>query len=451
MKSKKTNKRAHEPTSTTKKYTRHYRTKVLEYAEAISIRAASKEFGVPEGTIQVWRHRLRKLTGNIPQSQDQKPTNKETSGNHFAVDSGTTPPSKGRVTGCPAKGRRYPPKLRAEILEYAEANSVGEASREYSVASGTIYSWRDQARRKAGHTKLPEANEAGVSQAVPFEQKTEMITPEDRDQAVLKVWRRNQGLGPSQIKNMLKRAGWKLSVATVRNIMAEHGYVPPKMKAKEHQGRYEATRPRELYHLDFYHFHVHKQKQVLLFILDDFSRFIAGWALVKSENADAVIDAFERAIAQYGKPERAMSDRGSAFHSWKGLSRFERMLEDYEINFHLAQEPQTNGKVEALNAAFQKECLRHHEFLDLTDASRAIGKWVERFNHFRTHHGLGGVLVPADRFYGLADRTLKMIELGHGADALDILNPEGRGLEIFRVVSYGGNPQVFLMGKKIVG
>ena len=51
MKSKKTNKRAHEPTSTTKKYTRHYRTKVLEYAEANSIRAASKEFGSPEGTI----------------------------------------------------------------------------------------------------------------------------------------------------------------------------------------------------------------------------------------------------------------------------------------------------------------------------------------------------------------------------------------------------------------
>ena len=88
-----------------------------------------------------------------------------------------------------------------------------------------------------------------------------MITKEDRDQAVLKVWKNNQGLGPSQIKNMLTRPGWKLSVGTVRNIMAEHGYVPPKMKAKEHQGCYEASRPR-LYHLDFYRFPTHKQKQI---------------------------------------------------------------------------------------------------------------------------------------------------------------------------------------------
>ena len=75
---------------------------------------------------------------------------------------------------------------------------------------------------------------------------------------------------------MLKRAVWKLSVGTV-------GYVPPKMKAKEHQGRYEASPPRELCHLDFYHFHTHKLKLVLLYILDDCSRFIAGWVLVKSE------------------------------------------------------------------------------------------------------------------------------------------------------------------------
>ena len=71
--------------------------------------------------------------------------------------------------------------------------------------------------------------------------------------------------------------------------------------------------------------------------------------------------------------------------------------------------------------------------------------------HQRTHHSLGGILVPADRFYGLADRTLKMVELGQGAHALDILNPESRGLELFRVTSHGGQPQVFLMGKKILG
>ena len=90
----------------------------------------------------------------------------------------------------------------------------------------------------------------------------------------------------------------------------------------------------------FFHFHVHKQKQCVLFIEDDYSRFIAGWAMVPEEKADAVIECFESSVQRYGKPEGAMSDRGSAFHSWKGLSRFEAMLESYEIN----SEPRTEGK-----------------------------------------------------------------------------------------------------------
>jgi transposase InsO family protein len=233
--------------------------------------------------------------------------------------------------------------------------------------------------------------------------------------------------------------------------MEENGYLPPKLKRKEHQGRYEAGRPRELYHLDFFHFHVHKQKQCVLFIEDDFSRFIAGWVLVPEEKADPVIECFEQSIERYGKPEGAMSDRGSAFHSWKGLSRFEAFLESYEINYYLAREAAVNGKVEALNASFQKECLRQQEFMDLTDAARAIGHWVHHYNHSRTHHGLGGLLVPADRFYGLVEHTLRRMEQGQGAHTLDMLSPDNRGLELLRVVSYGGKPQVWLMGEKLLG
>jgi transposase InsO family protein len=266
------------------------------------------------------------------------------------------------------------------------------------------------------------------------------------------IWKEHPGYGPSQIKNMLRRnKGLKASVTTVREVMEEGGYIAPRRKTREQRGRYEAGRPRELYHLDFCHFYVHKQKQCLLFIQDDFSRFIVGWSLVPAEAADPVIACFEGSVERYGKPEAVMSDRGSAFHSWRGVSRFQKLLEEYEINFVLATEPQTNGKIEALNAAVQKECLTQYEMTDLTDAARIIGRWVEGFNHQRPHHGLGGLLVPADRFYGLADRTLELIESGQGGHALDILSPDHRGLELFRVVSHGGNPEVYLMGKKIFG
>lgn len=338
---------------------------------------------------------------------------------------------------CAARGKRYSRGIRDEILEYAAETSPEEAAAEYGVTTNSIARWRKEDARRgdepAAHLVVVDDPQA------------------QRHAEILRVWKEHPGYGPSQVRNMLRRTGLKASVTTVREVMEEHGYVAPRRKKKEHLGRYEAARPRELYHLDFVHFYVHKQKQCLLFIQDDFSRFIVGWTLVAAEAADPVITAFERAVERYGRPEAVMSDRGSAFHSWRGLSRFQALLEEHEINFVLATEPQTNGKVEALNAAFQKEVLAHYELTDLTDAARTVARWVDCYNHQRTHHGLGGLLVPADRFYGLAERTMKMIEQGQGGHALDILSPDHRGLELFRVVSHGGNAEVYLMGKKIFG
>jgi len=350
-------------------------------------------------------------------------------------------PKKKSKGGCASRGKRYSKKVKEKILEDAIADSVGDAAEKHGVSSTTIYQWI----RKVEADGAVQDSSRDIADDL-------MVSQEERDERILDMWRRHPGFGPSQVKNMLRREkGLKASVSTVSRVMEENGYLRPKMKQKERTGRYEAARPRELYHLDFFHFHIHKQKQCLLFIQDDHSRFIVGWALANTEKAEPVITCFENAVNRHGKPEGVMSDRGSAFHSWRGVSQFERLLEEYEINFYLAKEAPVNGKVEALNAAFQKECLMQREFMDLADATRAIEVWVDHFNHKRTHHGLGGLLVPADRFYGLAERTLKLIEMGQGASALEILNPECRGLELFKVVSHDGMPQVYLMGRKIFG
>ena len=349
-------------------------------------------------------------------------------------DDRAPPELKGQKGRFSRRGMRYGPAVKAEVLKCAEDKSQEDAAETYKVSLDSVRRWKRQAEREGDAVA---AKPAGVMTA---------------EEAVAAEMLEHPGFGPSQIRNQLKRnMQLKASVTTVRNMMEDHGYVAPKPRERKHLGRYEAARPRELYHLDFVHFFVHKQKQCLLFIEDDFSRFIAGWALVESESADAVIRAFEASVERYGKPEAVMSDRGSAFHSWRGLSRFEKLLEEYGIDFYLAREAAVNGKVEALNANFQKELTTRIEFTDLTDAARKTAGWVDHYNHQRTHHSLGGMLVPADRFYGLADRTLKLIEQGNGAHALDLLNPDNRGLEIFKVTSHGGKAEVFLMGKKIVG
>ncbi len=345
----------------------------------------------------------------------------------------------------PAKGKRYAPAQRKEILDYAKEHNVVKAAEKYGATETTIYEWRRALKRRKGQKGSDGENEDRAAEITLERPK------EERDRKVLSMWKQHPGYGPSQVRNMLKREGFRVSVGTVRDVMERNGYLPPSLKRRERLGRYEAARPRELYHLDFYHFHVHRQKQCVLFIEDDFSRFIAGWALVPVEAADPVIACFEQAVQRYGRPEGVMSDRGSAFHSWRGLSRFEAVLEEHESNYYLAKEAAVNGKVEALNASFQKECVEQHEFMDLTDAARGIGRWVEHYNHHRTHHGLGGLLVPADRFYGIAEQSLRRIEQGLGAKTADLTGPDHRALELFRVLSRGGRPEIWLMGEKILG
>ena len=344
----------------------------------------------------------------------------------------------------PAKGKRYSPAQRKEVLAYAKKHSVKEAAEKFGPTETSIYDWR-----RAIERRNQQAGEGGSADG-PNEILIE-DPKQERDRKIVSMWRQHPGYGPSQIRNMLKRDGFKVSVGTVRDVMERNGYLPPSLRRKEPAGRYEAARPRELYHLDFCHFHVHKQKQCVLFIEDDFSRFIAGWTMVAVEASDPLIGCFEQAVQRYGRPEGVMSDRGSAFHSWRGLSRFEALLEDYEINYFLAKEAAVNGKVEALNASFQKECIEQVEFMDLSDAARGIGHWVEHYNHRRTHHGLGGLLVPADRFYGIAEQSLRRIEQGLGAQTAELSSPDARALELFRVLSRGGKPELWLMGEKILG
>lgn len=337
-------------------------------------------------------------------------------------------------------GRRYSPAEKTQILKDADESGPKEAAEKHGCSAWSIYEWRKKLAQAAATNPQSPASEVPTNPA-----------QEERRQRILEIWRKQPGLGPSQIRNQLKREGLKASVNTVRAIMEEHGYVQPRIRRKEHTGRYEAIRPLQLFHLDFCHFHVHRQKQCLLMIVDDFSRFIPGWTLLKSEHAAGVIETFESTVGQYGKPEAVMTDRGGAFHSWNGLSQFESLLEEYGIDHYLAQEPQVNGKAEALMATVQKELIRQVEFADLSDAHHQIARWVRFYNYQRTHHGLGGLLVPADRFHGWHEQTLQRIEQGHGADFQDLLDPEGRGLELFKVISKGGQPAVYLMGRKVFG
>lgn len=429
------------------RYTPAQREQALLKAQAIGPSAAGKELGLPAGTIAYWQNQARKKSpaeSSAP-TADMSPIESPSAQPLKPIPSAVIPIAP-EPTSKPAAFERkvaklYTPSERARALEYADKEGVTVAAQKFGISRFSLYAWR---RRTELHAqgKIPDSPVVGSDEN----------HAAARDLRILSEWKAHPGLGPSQVRNQLRRAGLKVSIHTVRCVLEENGYVTPKVRREpNHDQRYEAVRPNHLWHLDFLHRHIHKQKIYVLLILDDYSRFIVGGAIWDGERVAAVQETFLSSVNRHGRPEKAMSDGGSAFYAWKGIGEFTRLLEELEVDQLIAKTPNVNGKLEVLNANIQKELFNQETFFDLGEAQRRLAAWISFYNFRRTHHALGGLLVPADRYFGRADEVLAHIEAGRNPEGLgEPIAPGERHLDLFRITSHRGQVEIHLMGQRLI-
>jgi len=414
---------------------------VLAWAAQHGVEAAVGKFGVSAPTVRSWQARdpaKGKAAGAKPRRK------------RAVAKAG----AEARAAGGPRKpaerarhGRRYSVAEKEAVLEAAVADGPTEAAKKFGTSRWSIYEWL---RRQQGAATAKEKEQALTPRSSRPRCNARRLS-EERYHLIAETWKNNQALGPRQVRNQLRRThGLRVGTSTVRKVMEEHGYVPPKITVERREvRRYEAVRPNQQVHLDFLHFFVHKAKAYLLLIEDDYSRFLVGWALCEGERAQPVIEAVDEAIRRHGKPEQMVIDGGSGFFSWRGQSQLERVCGDYGIDFIKASKKGSNSKLEALNANVRKELLSRVEFADLADARQHVARWVHTYNSERVHEGLGGLLVPADRYFGRSEEVLAQIERGEPVAAPGPAALETRTLELFRVLSRGGRPELWLLGDQI--
>ena len=159
----------------------------------------------------------------------------------------------------------------------------------------------------------------------------------------------------------------------------------------------------------------------LVAFMDDHSRFITGYGLYASQSAALVLEVVRAAIGAYGPPQEILTDNGSQYITWRGKSAFTRELEKRGIRQIVAspRRPQTLGKIERFWGTLWRECIETAVFLDLEDARRRIGHFIDYYNFQRAHQGLDG-LVPADRFFGAAPEVLRTLRERVAANALEL-------------------------------
>lgn len=392
-------------------YTTKRRAKILATVKEVGVAEAARQHGIPQSTISNWLNR------DAPK---------------VASETAEVSTSK-RVVA-----KSYTPSARAEVLEHAAMHGPTAASKKFGVSRFSINEWKHKVAKAAkgegpSPTSGPSASEI----------------EEKRDQEILDEYKTHPGLGPSQVRNQLRRRGVKVSVTTTRRVMEDAGYRPPKVERKKHDRRYNAVRPNHMWHLDFVQRYIGKASTFTLILIDDCSRFVVGHGVDDAERADMVIDTFEQAVARHGRPESVMHDKGGAFWSWRGISRFTSLLTELGIDQVVAEQKEWNGKVEVFNANLHKELFDKQRFYDVGEMRRRLETHLRWYNNARTHHALGGLLVPADRYFGRAAEVLARIEAGAGREIGDGVELRERCLELFKVVSKDGVPEVWLLGQRL--
>lgn len=393
----------------------------------LGLSEAARKHRVPVSTLFQW---AKQADTRASRSCSAQAAAKDAKKGGQRSEEGSAPRSKQKAA------IRYTPSQREQILETAVREGTSAASRKHSCSRSAIYDWQKKVERAAaGQGRSPTSGPA------PAEVEAQ------RDKEILDEWHRHPGLGPSQIRNQLRAKCVKVSVHTVRRVMEDAGYRPPKVQRQAHDERFEAVRP---WHLDFVHRNINRATTFTLILIDDHSRYVVGHGVDEVERADMVIETFEEAVRRHGRPEMVMHDKGGAFWSWRGISRFTALLTELGVDQVVAEHKEWNGKVEVFNANLHKELFDVQRFYDVSEMKRRLAAHLHFYNHARTHHALGGLLVPADRYFGRAEEVVSRIEAGVPRDGADALELRDRCLELFKVASKNGVPEIWLMGQRLL-
>ena len=347
--------------------------------------------------------------------------------------------------------RRFTKAFKMRVLEERAASdlTVKQLAEKHDIHPTLIYRWQ---------RKLKQGGEAALQDKAPVPVRQPETTPQAVQEKVVEVKNANPLLGSRKLQQHLARfEGIALSSGTVNKILRRFGFKPAdeviqaearkndpekqaafeEAKAQQEEGwqRFCRDHPNELWQIDLTTFYIRGEHRVwLIDIIDDHSRFIVGFSLVTETTAAAVMETLRGAFIKHGLPKEILTDRGSQFTHWKGVTQFEKLLGRIGIYHTKARthHPQTLGKLESFHRNLKRELINVERFASQEDAAQRITSYIDHYNYGRPHQGIGG-FTPADRYFGIADEVKRHLQ-------------ERKALGNQAVVA-GKPPTIFLMGK----
>src|SRR5512135_3195479 len=342
-------------------------------------------------------------------------------------------------------GKRYgfELKLRCVKLRLEEGVPPSLISKEVGVSKTVLHRWVKAYQEKGEAGLRNQVSSSGGWQKLPGPVRSK----------ILEIKKRESFFGVQRISHLLKRVFFlSASPETVRRTLQEESLIVP--SPKKHSSNitrprfFERSTPNQMWQGDIFTFRLGGRYAYLVGIIDDYSRYMVGLELYRSQTADQVIEVYRRAVGEYGVPKEVLTDRGRQYTTWRGSTRFERELGKDRVR-HIksqAHHPMTLGKIERFWKTIYEEFLVRAQFVSFEEARERVRNWVQYYNHKRPHQGIGG-LCPADRFFEIQVELKKTIEQGIADNVLEMAL-RGKPKEPFYMVGRMEGQSVVLRAEK---
>lgn len=366
--------------------------------------------------------------------------------NRKKKDQRSCPDGSGKGVIGQGRGKRYSKtfKLRAVKLYEEEGYSVKLISAEMGCGANTLRRWIELYHKYG---------EGGLDPLRPRRGQYRR-RDESADELIVDLKRKHPESGSRRISDMLKRVFLvKKSPATVQRRLKEAGLAgkPARKKPKKNPAKprfFERSTPNQLWQSDIMSFRLKDKAVYLIGFIDDYSRYIVGLGLYRSQTGAAVLESYRRAVGDYGAPREMLTDNGRQYATWRGKTMFQRELEKDKIRHIRSQphHPMTLGKIERFWKSILNEFLNRARFEDFEEARERIALWVKYYNHRRPHQGIGG-LCPADRYYEINAQVKAVIESGIEENVLETAL-RGKPAKPFYMVGQLGGQSVVIRAEK---
>jgi len=317
----------------------------------------------------------------------------------------------------PNRSKRYGAdfKIKAVKLFIEESVPIPLIQKECGVGGATVQRWIRSYRR---------LGEAGLATRYRGKGKTRLPSPVN--QKIVEIKKANPLFGIKRISQLLRRVFFlRASPETVRKTLHRSSLMKPPVKKRQRNITrprfFERSTPNQLWQTDIFTFRLGGRYAFLIGYIDDYSRYITGLDLFRSQTAENVIEVYRRAASEYNPPKEMLTDNGRQYTTWRGTSRFEAELKKDRIHHIKSQphHPMTLGKIERFWKTIFLEFLSRAQFGSFEDAQERIRQWVKYYNHKRPHQGIGG-LCPADRYFEIQSELRKTIEQGIQENLLEM-------------------------------